>query len=381
MSELINMQRKGFRKQLLATVSALALLGFACDAKAADNDSDHPPLWIELGGQLEQTSGRPDTFLPPFFSLASPVNLAPMVDAQRPSPFSIGGEGKIILMPEDTNWVLSAAIRYGRSNTAKHLRHQTAGDNVGKLYDGTEVINSDFIAPTRAFGDGQTTLRASHFVLDFQAGKDVGLGLFGTGGSSVVSAGVRFAQFTSSSDVLLHARPLLIDKPATSPGQYRLFVQSHATYTAVFHDQRSTHAIGPSVSWAASQPFVGNGSGMTLNFDWGVNAALLFGRQHASLHHQTTGHYLHKYGKPFTAAPQTGHYAHGPYDHDRSRTVTIPNAGGFAGLSLKFPNAKINLGYRADFFFGAMDGGIDTSKSENRGFFGPFAAISIGLGG
>jgi hypothetical protein len=37
--------------------------------------------------------------------------------------------------------------------------------------------------------------------------------------------------------------------------------------------------------------------------------------------------------------------------------------------------------YRADFFFGAMDGGIDTAKKENVGFYGPFATISIGLGG
>jgi hypothetical protein len=55
--------------------------------------------------------------------------------------------------------------------------------------------------------------------------------------------------------------------------------------------------------------------------------------------------------------------------------------GGFAGISYIFPNARLNLGYRADFFFGAMDGGIDTRITETRGFFGPYAAISIGLGG
>ena len=32
-------------------------------------------------------------------------------------------------------------------------------------------------------------------IADFQAGKDVGLGMFGNGGKSVFSAGVRFAQF------------------------------------------------------------------------------------------------------------------------------------------------------------------------------------------
>ncbi len=51
------------------------------------------------------------------------------------------------------------------------------------------------------------------------------------------------------------------------------------------------------------------------------------------------------------------------------------------GLSYRYKNAKISFGYRADFLFGAMDGGIDSYKSETRGFYGPFATVSIGLGG
>jgi len=61
--------------------------------------------------------------------------------------------------------------------------------------------------------------------------------------------------------------------------------------------------------------------------------------------------------------------------------VIVPNIGGFAGLSLRFPNAKVSFGYRADAFFGAMDGGIDARKTYDRDFYGPFATISIGLGG
>ncbi len=65
--------------------------------------------------------------------------------------------------------------------------------------------------------------------------------------------------------------------------------------------------------------------------------------------------------------------------HSGVRTVTIPNVGGFAGVSYRIENFKVNLGYRADFFFGAIDGGIDTRKSETLGFYGPFATISIGF--
>ena len=58
----------------------------------------------------------------------------------------------------------------------------------------------------------------------------------------------------------------------------------------------------------------------------------------------------------------------------------MPNLGGFAGLSYRMQDFKVSFGYRADFFFNAIDGGIDTRKEENRGFFGPYASISVGLG-
>jgi hypothetical protein len=66
-------------------------------------------------------------------------------------------------------------------------------------------------------------------------------------------------------------------------------------------------------------------------------------------------------------------------DHTRTRSVAVPNIGGFAGLSFKYPNAKVSLGYRADFFFGAVDGGIDARKTYDRSFYGPYMTVSIGL--
>ena len=65
----------------------------------------------------------------------------------------------------------------------------------------------------------------------------------------------------------------------------------------------------------------------------------------------------------------------------RSRSVVVPNVGGFAGISVRYSDAKLSLGYRGDFFFGAMDGGIDARDARNRSFHGPFATVSIGLGG
>jgi hypothetical protein len=50
-------------------------------------------------------------------------------------------------------------------------------------------------------------------------------------------------------------------------------------------------------------------------------------------------------------------------------------------LSARYSNARLSFGYRADVFFGAMDAGIDARHSKDAVFHGPFAKISIGLGG
>ena len=113
-----------------------------------------------------------------------------------------------------------------------------------------------------------------------------------------------------------------------------------------------------------------------ITFDWGANAAVLFGRQKVRGSHLTTG----AYWANFQSAPQST-YNTGRKPYARSRSVVVPNVGGFAGFSAQYSNAKLSFGYRADFFFGAMDGGLDTRKTYDRIFHGPFAKVSIGLGG
>jgi hypothetical protein len=42
----------------------------------------------------------------------------------------------------------------------------------------------------------------------------------------------------------------------------------------------------------------------------------------------------------------------------------VPNIDGFVGLSFHNANAKVSFGYRADFFFGAMDGAAIRAKKR-----------------
>jgi hypothetical protein len=379
MSELNNMnnRRSDLHRQLLTTVSALALAGFVSGHEArADDNADKPVVWVELGGQFERLDSPETIFAPPFFDHASSADLAIMTGAEKQPTFSIGGDGKISFTPEGTNWVFSASVRYGRANAAKHLHHETGGLPQELFTIGGNPFVS-YKPAFRVFGDGQVIDNETHFIMDFQAGKDIGLGLFGSGSSSVISAGVRFAQFTSKANVTLHARPRDHVTTKYKPGAYRVYTIARHTYSGVFQAARNTHAIGPSLSWDASLPVAGSDNGMAITLDWGANAAVLFGRQRAKVHHQTSGTYI----KGIVSGNLISSYKHGPYEPDRARTVTIPNVGGFAGLTFKYADAKLALGYRADFFFGAIDGGIDTAKKENVGFYGPFATISVGIGG
>jgi hypothetical protein len=104
MSELSDTRasRRDLRWTLLTTVSALALLGFAYranQARAADDDADHPTVWIELGGQLERVDGSDERFAPPFLAGITQLGFRSPVGAERAARYSNGGEGKISYEP------------------------------------------------------------------------------------------------------------------------------------------------------------------------------------------------------------------------------------------------------------------------------------------
>ena len=263
MSEQMNTQSRNLRIGLLTTVSAVALLGAAWTSPvAATEDEDRPTVWIELGGQLERANNSQETFMPPFFDGAPAAVLAPMLDAQKPPQYAIGGEAKITLSPSGSDWVFTASLRYGRSNATRQLHYQSHHETTPFTQSGRNLgITGSALAK---MGDAQGGLSATHFILDFQAGKDVGLGLFGQGSASVLSAGVRFAQFTSSTDLLFHARPAYMAYPFGKPGKYSLHSRYFRSNTAVIQSKRSTEAFGPSLSWDASARAAGNNTGLSV---------------------------------------------------------------------------------------------------------------------
>jgi hypothetical protein len=377
------------RQRFLSTVSAFALLTSILSSipAEADDDSNRPTVWIELGGQLERVDGANGRFSAPFLTKApTPAPFSPIspLDAGRAPRYGFGEEGKISFDPNGTNWVFSAAIRYGRSNSNKTVKHQT---DYPVSLKGSPSYRSLMSISAAQFSKTFAKLKESHTVLDFMAGKDVGLGMFGRESSAVIDFGVRYAQFQSSSNVRVYARPSVHHfnawPAATHSGYPYIPGASFNQYSLIADSSRSFHGVGPSLSLTASVPMVGDHAAGEFKFDWGVNAAVLFGRQRAYGSHETQASHYRGARPAFLPSlrPNYTSLYHTQKPFARSRTITAPNVGGFAAISLKFPNAKVSLGYRADFFFGAMDTGIDARKTATTGFHGPFATISIGLGG
>jgi hypothetical protein len=246
MSELLNTQKRheGFRHNLLTNVSMLALLSYIAasvqSAFGTPADDAPPTIWIEVGGQADRMDRASDVLAPPFVGKATSADRDSMIQAQKLPPFSIGGEAKVSFKPHDSNWILSASVRYGRADGGAHLHHQTPNRYV-KQYIYAALISQP---RNEQFGDGQIDFKESHFIADFRAGKDVGLGLFGAGGTSIVSAGVRFAQFVTGSDVSLHGREYklgALHSETFNGGQvlFRSYDHFKHTYTALLHTQRN----------------------------------------------------------------------------------------------------------------------------------------------
>jgi len=396
MNELIN-NRVSSRRKLLSGVSAVTLaVSASAGAPAMAEVSEQPQLWIELGGQFNRVGGQPEPYIPAFTITGEQHGLMPTSNLQSPPKHSIGENGSLSFQPEGSEWKFVASVAYGRSTNGAH-RHQDVPTTTfvsshfplyiiehnynGRYSNGVVHQTADYIVRSLE----------SHAIVDFSVGKDVGLGLWKSELLSQVAVGVRFAQFTSKTSMNLRADPnphrdgpkYLSALHATIP--FNIYYQF---YKAKPELDRSFRGWGPSISYKGSVPLMGsNDEDAELTFDWGANAAVLFGRQKTRIHHQTTGD---SYGYiPFASPsgePQfSPHFVHDHYTNStskmRSHSVAIPNIGGLLGISLKFPNAKVSVGYHADLFFGAMDGGIDSRKSYDRNFYGPFASVSIGLGG
>ncbi len=104
---------------------------------------------------------------------------------------SIEESGKISFEPENSDWIFLASVRYGRAVSLKHVRQKTSpAAFITYFYNG--FSNHRYAKYPRRFKIRRYASQNSehHLIVDFQAGKDVGLGMFGREGSSFFNFGI-----------------------------------------------------------------------------------------------------------------------------------------------------------------------------------------------
>jgi hypothetical protein len=381
MSDLIQEydDRSNIRWKLLTGASALVLTTYVSSAYVANADeATRPQVWIELGGQLARLDNAAEIYTPSFETMR-PSIFSPSGETEKLPLYGFDMLGKVSFQPENSDWAFTASIQYGRASTTRHAHQQTYPSAAPKYFGNGNV------APLAArFADTQVRNNEQRVVVDFQAGKDFGIGMFGKHGESKVDLGIRFAQFTQASSMTFRSDPDWHFVKRYYGGALTYFLQPYHSNAAGLSAERSFRGIGPSLSWSASAPFAGDPRDGELTVNWGVNLGVLFGRQKAQTQHHAAEVY-NSTGSIFDLVVgnhnRTTVASSAPPASIRSHSVVVPNIGGFAGISWRYDAAKVSFGYKADFFFGAMDGGIDVRRTEDVGFHGPFATISIGLGG
>lgn len=343
-----------FGYKLLATVSSMALMVSAEAALARDAGDSHPTFWIEAGGAFDELSSDSDLWLAPN-TPAEQSNPTPPFGTLPKAGYDL--DLKFTVAPHNSDWRFSVGLIYGRALRGPKTTH----DQTYKSTALTFIRPPKYVPTNYDFANTSYRSTTSHLILDFQVGKDVGLGVFG--GKSNLNFGIRWAKLNESSS-------------GHMSGATNATNQAGGTHvTADFAAKHGFDGIGPSISWDADLPVVGSqADGFSL--DWGVNAAVLIGKQktRTDLH---TSSYSYRY---YSQNNQGRHQlTHSTPSFPRSKTVLVPNLGGFAGISWRMPNAKVSVGYKADFFFNAIDVGIATRETATRGFYGPFASLSIGF--
>lgn len=380
-----------------------------------NTDGKLPTLWVTLGGNFNAMMAdgseiyspdytRPDGIdMGGSFALGgsgisgpAPAGTQTMTELMVASGFPVplqyakppntgfDWEGKLALQPQGSNWVLKAGVRYGRSGRGvKVYESEIPGTRTNFKFRSRYVpctnpiiINYDarHSGAWRKFVNATGEESEQHTIMDFEDGVNIGIGLFGKEEVGNIAGGLCMAQFKSHGDLEINSGPEYVFTPE---------IKYHNVYESRSTEDRDFQGIGPELNWDASQTVLGKPGNGEVTLDWEGNGAVLFGRQSVNAQHFSS--YCHENGTAAIAGCVTAvNYAPGHSQVKtmrRTRHKVVPNLGGYIGASARYNNAKIGFGYRADTFFGAMNGGQETHKDYNRGFYSPYMNVSIGLGG
>ena len=214
------------------------------------------PVELEFGMGANRMGAKNALYRPDF--LDEYLDSLPFADASAATQRASLGVSHVrdarITFNMPDGWHVWGAYR-GRKFDAQHkgvASEQAKGGDVENFLPGAPPR---YVTGGENFGTIEVGQYEDHSIVDFMVGKDVGLGLMGEGGTSVIGLGMTYAQFRSASDIDMIGVP---DRYRADYEQIKYPTTRHELYNASLASTRKFEGLGPSLSWEASKRLVGN---------------------------------------------------------------------------------------------------------------------------
>ncbi|MGE5501190.1 MAG: Lpg1974 family pore-forming outer membrane protein, partial [Ignavibacteriales bacterium] len=312
------------------------------------------------------------------------------LDTQNDLGWGSGGGAKLTWQPDPTGWNLSAAIRYGRAHGATQRHSKQALDQIcisaygldvcddpssGNIYLNGHLYHS--AGNKYNYTDTRARNEEGHTIVDFEVGKDVGLGVVSSRLTSHLDAGLRYADLKSSSAAVLHGRPDLYLNLL-----YLKYPPHFHKFGADIVAQRKFEGVGPVVNFDTDLRLFGapDAAGQ-VDLELGLGGGVLFGRQTAHVRGRQYGAYRSGFLTVNIDAFDLSPPYNDAIDLSRSKNVSVPTVNANLGLSYTLGGVKVSGGYRMERYYKVIDGGYMERKAYDRNVDGVYAKVSIGFGG
>jgi len=357
---------------------------------ANPNHTGPYPLTVEIMGQAQRQDAPYTTMIAQAMA-DLPAGLDTSQSAQnRDLDWGDGRSVKLTYRPDGSPWSASGSYRYGRTNTDTARLHIEQYDKghicgfypngpVGSFCDPNSPKYNQYVSNYEhtSWSEAAARNREEHTVVDFNVGRDVGLG-FGLSHSEL-GAGLRFAEFKSSTDMTAHA----VAGWDIPPGWAKYYVGiGNAGYSSDLHTRRDFKGFGPTLSWAAAKSLLGAADAGHLDVDWSITGGVLFGKQKTSFDGEEQIIYRHGTASVYGSyLSQVGPATILPVPNGRSKSVSVPVVDLSLGLSYEVQRVKVSTGYRWERYFNVLDAGYAERKDYDRTLDGPYFKIAIGFGG
>ncbi len=322
---------RNLRKALLVSVSVFAL---SCSIAQAQEVQSDGRLWIELSGMAPFWKGGSDKYW---------YNAAELAAGFGPPPATVLLPGNGSLLDITRGYSFSGEIGYQFADSPWSVRFRV-GHGISKKKSGSNAMAVTYVSPVPGspvytYGAVLNVDKKERLTyLDFEVGRDVGLGADGP--ALTLVGGLRVASFKSKETV--------------------------AGTFAIYTPLAAVPIISGPITASVRRKFTGFGPRLGLEANVPMNEVL-------SLKMEAAGALL--FGKrKVTAVDGIGNV------FSRSKSAVIPNLEASVGLALKpdGSNIQLTLGYGVNAFFNMVDSGFQNQgSSKSRVLHGPKVDLRV----